>query len=347
MTYAKLVFPQGSSRSRTRGAVAGLVALAAIGCGQEPGGVGSGDAPPGRLPTMVVGYSALRISLPVFVAESRGLFERHGLDVELRRYETAQPLVEEVLDGRIAAGGFAALPIVMTAAAADDSEVRIAAAMVEDSTHPVSYLLRRASDDSLTRPGDLSGHRIGILPTVAYERWLDTVLESAGVDPDEVTVLRVAPPQQAQMLEGGGVDALFTNDPMATAALATGVAATLGEPAPVPRALGGPLVFGAFLIHPRTQRERPRDTAHLIAAIDEAIGLIEADQDAARRDMQPFVRAPERAHVMRYPPARYRSSRAFDDAALRHEVSEMRRLGILTRAPATDGWVISAPEPAE
>lgn len=53
---------------------------------------------------LTVGYSALRISLPVFVARQRNMFARHGLEVELRRYETAQPLVEEVLDGRVDAG---------------------------------------------------------------------------------------------------------------------------------------------------------------------------------------------------------------------------------------------------
>ena len=58
-----------------------------------------GCAPEAR-PPLEVGYSALRISLPIFVAERRGLFARHGVRVRLRRYETAQPLVEEVLDGR-------------------------------------------------------------------------------------------------------------------------------------------------------------------------------------------------------------------------------------------------------
>jgi len=301
----------------------------------------SGPASPDEPAALEVGYSALRISLPVFVAEQQGLFRRHGLNVELRRYETAQPLVEEVLDERVAAGGFAALPIVMTAASRDGSPVRVATAMVEDADHPVSYLLRRRSDTSLAAPADLRGQTIGILPTVAYERWLDAVLEHAGLGRDHVTVIPVAPAQQAQMLEGGGVQALFTNDPMATAMLSTGVAAPLGPAAPVPDALGGPLVFGVFLVHPDTERERPEETARLIAAIDEAIEMIEADQDAAREAMRAFVRAPERAHVMRYPPARYHSSERFDDAALRREVDAMLRLDILERAPEVEGWVLS------
>lgn len=306
----------------------------------DDGAAGSTDAPTPSRPSLEVGYSALRISLPVFVADQRGLFERHGLDVTLRRYETAQPLVEEVLDGRVLAGGFAALPIVFTAAARDGSEVRLAAAMVEDTEHPVSYLLRRAGDDSLSGPGDLTGKRIGILPTIAYRRWLDVVLRDAGVAPSDVTVMPIAPPQQLQALAGGGADALFTNDPMATAALASGVAAELGAAGPVPRALGGPLVFGSFLVHPRLVRERPGDVARLLGALDEAIALIERDQAAAREAMTSFVRGPERAHVARYPAARYRSSDEFDDAALAAELESMVRLGVLEEPPRAQGWVL-------
>lgn len=310
--------------------IAAALSLAALGC-----------APEAR-PPLEVGYSALRISLPIFVAERRGLFERHGVPVRLRRYETAQPLVEEVLDGRIDAGGFAALPIVVTAVSRGGSPPRLATAMIEDAEHPVSYLLRRAGAAAPRDVADLRGRRVGILPTVAYARWLDAVLERAGVPPSEVTVVPVAPPQQAQALDGGGVDALFTNDPMATAAIAAGVAEPLGDAAPVPRALGGSLVFGSFLVHPDTWRERPDDVRRLVAALDEAIAQIDADQAAARADMRPFVREPERPHVDRYPPARYRRSAELDDASLAREVAAMERLGILDRAPSTRGWVLPA-----
>lgn len=319
--------------------MAWLLLFGGLGCsGQDAPQSAEADV---TAPRLEVGYSALRISLPVFVAQERGLFTKHGLDVTLRRYETAQPLVEEVLDGRVLAGGFAALPIVFTAASRDDSDVRIATAMVEDPAHPVSYLLRRAQDDSLSGPEDLAGRSVAILPTVAYQRWLDVVLRNAGVDPDAVTVMPIAPPQQLQALAGGGADVLFTNDPMATAALASGVAAQLGAPGPVPRALGGSLVFGSFLVHPRLARERPEDVARLLAALDEAIDLIEADQAAAREAMTNFVRAPEREHVAHYPPAHYLRSDQFDDAALTVELEAMVRVGILAAAPRRGGWVLS------
>lgn len=316
------------------------LALAAAACAGCPDGDG-GSASDGAGEPLVVGYSALRISLPVFVAAERDLFARHGLEVELRRYETAQPLVEEVLDGRVLAGGYAALPIVLTAASQDGSEVRLATAMVEDAEHPVSYLLRRDGDGAIRSAADLEGRRVGILPTVAYRRWLDAILKDAGVAPSDVRVMPLAPPQQTAALAGGGVDALFTNDPMATATLSSGVGERFGPKAPVPDALGGRLLFGSFLVHPRLVEHRPEQVRRLLAALDDAIAFIKREQGAARRHMRPFVREPERPFVARYPDARYRSARAFDDAALRREAQRAARLGAIDRAIATDGWTLA------
>ena len=59
-----------------------------------------------------LGYSALGISLPVFVAQHEGLFADHGVAVRLRGFPTAHPLVEAImLDRAPRTGGFCAHPI--------------------------------------------------------------------------------------------------------------------------------------------------------------------------------------------------------------------------------------------
>lgn len=307
-----------------------LLAMAIVmtGC-SEPNDPGTGR--------IVIGYSALRISLPVFVAEEEGCFRRHGLDVTLKRYETAQPLVEEVLDGRIVAGGYAALPIVYTAASRDGAEARLVGAMVEDAAHPISYLLRRKGADAPARVADLRGRRIGILPTVAYRRWLELVLRRGGVSPSEVTVIAVAPPQQVQAIAEGGVDALFTNDPMATAAIARGVAEPM-ETAPVPAALGDELLFGSFLVHPRYAAEHADVVDRIAAALDEAIAIVHSDPARARQAMLRFVRDGERAHVPLYPDARYLASTELDASVLERDMSMQLRHGLLDAPLDVSAW---------
>jgi NitT/TauT family transport system substrate-binding protein len=303
------------------------------------------EVPAPERPPLVVGYSALRISLPIFVAEQRGLFAARGVRVELRRYDTAQPLVEELVDGRIDAGGYAAIPIVLTVATRADRRVRVATGLVEDEAHPVSALLRRAGRAELAAISDLRGRRVGVLPTLAYTRWLEIVLRDAGVDPADVSVVPLAPPLQVQTLAAGGVDALFTGDPMATAALASGAGERLGAAAPVPLALHGPHVFGTFLVGDAVATERADEIAALLAALDEAIGVVNADPAGAREAMTSYVREPERPHVALYPDALYLPSRALDGARFADEVRRAASLGLVDAAPDVSGWTLSGAAP--
>lgn len=296
-----------------------LLAACLAACAEEPR--------PGGEP-VEIGWSALGISAPVLVAERRGIFRAHGLDVVLKRYETAQPLVEEVADGRIACGGYAAIPIVATAIARGGSPPELATALIEDEAHPISRLLARPASP-IRGPADLAGRRVGILPTIAYRRWLDVVVRHAHADPAEVEVVPLAPSQQVAALAEGGVDALFTNDPMATAALTSGAGVLAGPAAPVPDALGGEVLFGSFLIGADFARDRPDAAARVVSALDEAIAALDADPGLAALVFAAEVRASERASLARQAPRRWIPSPAADQARLDAEVAAEVRLGIL------------------
>lgn len=313
------------------------VVLWAGGCRPEASKVSPG------LPVqkLEIGYSALRISLPIFVAQEQGCFRRHGLDATLKRYDTAQPLVEELVDERIGVAGYAALPIIFTVAARAHAKVRLATLMQEDLDHPVSYLLGPVGAAAIRDVKDLRGKRVGILPTTAYAHWLDAVVSAAGLAVSDVTAVPVAPALQIVSLRAGGVDALFTNDPMATAALAAGVAMPIGQPAAVPRALGGPVLFGAFLLSPAFVAQHPHAALAVVAALDEAIALIEADQAAARQSMANYVRPEERAFLQRYPPARYLDSQQAVEALLVGEAAREFNAKIIDTEVDVRGWTFS------
>jgi len=252
---------------------------------------------------VIVGVSTLRISLPVFVAVEQGLFLKHGLDVELRRFDTAQPLADELAARRIDAGGYVAFPILFNAER-PSPRVRTMTAIVEDAGHPLSYLLVKKGS-GLHGVASLKGRKIGILPTVAYRRWLEAILREENLQPDEVTVLPIAPALQVDSLDSGGVDALFTGDPMATAALARGVAEPATDTPDVPRVLGDPFLFGTFAVTEDAAGKHPREVRALLEALDEAIGMLAADPAVGRAAMASYVRESERPFIERYPPARY------------------------------------------
>src|SRR3974390_2311777 len=152
----------GRSCSR-REAIAGLICLAA--CSRRGAAGGS---------HMVIGVSTLRISMPVFVAEQHGLFTKHGIDAEVRRFDTAQPLADELGAARIDAGGYVAFPILF-GPGAPPPKVRVLTAIVEDAGHPLSYLLVKKGS-GLRGVAALRGRRIGILPTAPSRRWPGAIL---------------------------------------------------------------------------------------------------------------------------------------------------------------------------
>ncbi|HSY21584.1 MAG TPA: ABC transporter substrate-binding protein [Polyangiaceae bacterium] len=301
-----------SRHSGRRVAMARLVFLVAFAAGATLSACSKRDS--GGLRPMVIGVSTLRISLPVFVAEQHGLFAKHGIDAEVRRYETAQPLADELGAGRIDAGGYVAFPILF-GPGAPPPKVRVLTAVVEDRAHPLSYLLVKKGS-GLRGVAALRGRRIGILPTAAYRRWLEAILVHDGLRPEDVTIVPLAPPLEADALAGGGVDALFTGDPMATAALARGLAEPATDTPDVPRVLGEPFLFGTFAVTENFAQKHPETARALAAALDEAIALIAADPAVGTAAMKPYVRENERPFVDRYPAARYLGSREITAAQL-------------------------------
>lgn len=280
---------------------------------------------------VVIGVPLLRIAQPVFVAAERGLFAKQGLSVELKKFDTAQPLADELAAGRLDAAGYLALPILFSREGGPP-KIRVVTAIVEDETHPLSFLLVK-KDSPLDSVASLAGKNVGILPTLAYRRWLEAVLEHHQVDPATVTVTPLAPQLQLEALAGGGVDALFTGDPMATAGIARGLARPLTPGAEVPLALGAPFFFGTFAVSESLATTRPEVTQKLVAALDEAIALIAADEQVGRTALANVVREGDRAFVAKTPATKYLSSSAVTvealDAALARETNHPPGSGLL------------------
>ncbi len=322
---------------RTKARLVVLALIPVLGCARR-----SEVPAPARI---TVGVCALRISLPVFLAADRGLFKKHGLDVDLKVYPTAQPMIDDLALGRTDAAGFSAYPIVFLGSQGARQPLVAATSLVEDRDHRLSYALARPGS-GLRFPAGVRGRKIGILPTVAYQRWLDALLAAEKIGPQEVTVVPIAPPMQAQALAEGGVDLLFTNDPTATAMIAAGAAEIVDDGPPCARRIGEPFHFGTFVLGGPLASERPDVAARLVDAVDEAIAAVDADPAAARAAFAKVLRPEERKWVDRYPPSRYLASRDLPAGALSSEIALERRLGILAAdapAPAVVAWTPPMP----
>ena len=229
---------------------------------------------------IVIGYPTLRIALPVLVAYDKGYFEEEGLDVTLKSYQTAQPMMDALVTGKIDLGGFCALPITFGAMARSKTDLLFLGGMFEDDLHPISVLLIK---DSLKIKNiqDLKGKKIGILPTRAYEVWLHGILEQNQIDPKDVIIRQVKPNLQADALNNGSVDALFTNDPSATITMAKGYGVELSKEALVPKSTKkSPFYFGSFNIRKDYADKNPEIVKKVSRALDRASEFINDNPDA-------------------------------------------------------------------
>ncbi|WP_218418230.1 ABC transporter substrate-binding protein [Alteromonas lipotrueae] len=267
------------------------------------------DTAPTLIP-LTVGYSRLRISLPVFVAKELGIFERNGLDVSMVMYDTAQPLMQALVERQVDVAGYTALPITYNAILRSGTSLIFITTMIEDKDHRISYLLKPVSsdkDNEISSIQDLKGKTIGILPTVAYKAWIEEIVRKNGLDPDKDLQLRpLAPAQQAFNLQNGTVDALFTNDPAATSAIKAGIAELVNEEiVEVPYYIEDPFPFGSFNVTKIWADENPEIYKKLVASLNEAVDYVNDYPSEAKETMKKYLPPVFADDVLSYPNARY------------------------------------------
>ena len=285
---------------------------------------------------LTIGYAALRISLPVFVAQEKGIFAKHGLNVRLQKYDTAQPMMDALVSGTINVGGYCALPITFSAIARSKVDLLFITALMEDQSHPVSMLIVR-EDGGISTVSELAHKRIGILPTRAYEVWLRAILAKNNVDPNDVIIQQIPPALEPQALMSGSVQALFTNDPGATNTLAHPGAKLLVKGAIVPQYTYEPFYFGSFNIRKDWAVKNPDTVVKISQSLDEAIDLINSDQGYAKRLMAKYVDSKLEPISNQYPDSLYWKSDKISSADLKKIYDYDRSANIISTPLTLEG----------
>ncbi len=139
----------------------------------------------------------------VYLAQAKGYFAAHGLEVEERRFTAGRDALAALAAGRIDAATAFETPVVMRAGR--DPSLRVLT-----TTHVGSgntRLVARA-DRGISTASDLAGKRVGIARNTNAEYFLDVLLAWGGVAQREVQVVDVSPGTAAEALASGDVDAV-------------------------------------------------------------------------------------------------------------------------------------------
>jgi NitT/TauT family transport system substrate-binding protein len=152
--------------------------------------------------------------LPFVIASSRGYFKQQGLDVEIGVYSGGAKALQALLGGSadIVAGAYSNT---ITMAAKGQK-------IVSFDTQAVCpgfvFGVTKASHDKIKTYADLKGKRIGVSsPGSSFHMGVNYLLSRAGLKPEDVSIIGVGSSSGAiAAARSGQVDALMTNDPVAT-----------------------------------------------------------------------------------------------------------------------------------
>lgn len=269
-----------------------LATALAAGCGaaEQPG-----PAPGSPTPTVVkVGLPPLGSTLPVHVADVKGIFERNGLRIERVEAADATLMVPGLAEGQYDIAF--SVPTIVLVAAGRGFDIQVVSRM-QRSTAAEPNAVWVTRDASITSIEQLAGRTIGVpaltgllTDAVVY------LLHQRGVDRNDVRFVQVPFPAMGDQLRAGRVDAVVAGIPFSSGLAAQGF--RIHEDvvvAAVSDASGGAVDNGMTALFAATSayaREHPDVIRAWRASLNEAIDYLEANDAEARMLLQTWLKMP-------------------------------------------------------
>lgn len=209
---------EGSRRRFLAGSAALLGSVAA----SAPGRAAAAAAP--EQPRLRIGFLPITCATPVLVAQQRGLFAKHGLDVELVKVSSFAALRDETISGALdAAHMLAPMPLAMTLGLGTASvPMKVVSNLNVNGT---ALTLSKKLAGRVKGPADFKGLRLAIpFDYSIHNLLLRYYLAGGGVDAEKDVQLRVIPPpDMLAELSVGEIDGYIVAEPFNQRAVTEGV----------------------------------------------------------------------------------------------------------------------------
>lgn len=259
-----------SARWRHLAALA-CAALLATACGTG----GSGP----RMEKVTASWLPIMQTAAYYVALEEGLFQKAGIEIESRKFENPNQIIDSLVSGQADFGPpGAAAGIAMLAESRFPGNFKVFGLQGGGiGVNRANDALIVRKDSNITSMKDLKGRTIGTVPGIQWKTITRHLLRLNGLDPDrDVTVTEVGVPLQVQSVAAGTVDATLSLEPIGSIAEAsTDVKKAVTNP--VAMSIADPFYSGAALLTKRFIEERPEVARKVVDVIDEATRLINAD----------------------------------------------------------------------
>lgn len=257
-----------SPRVRLLMAAASVAALAlTAACGSSPGGSGSdGDK-------ITIGFSAWPGWFPWQVAEEKGLFKKHGVDVELKWFDSYTDSINALTTGNIDANSQTLNDTLASVSGGAKEKV----VLVNDNSTGNDQII--AAKD-INTVADLKGKKVAAEQGTVDHYLLLLALEQAGLEPSDITFKPLATDAAAAAFSAGQVDAVGVFAPFTTTALGRKGSKAIATSKDFPGAIPDHLVFSSDFVE-----DRPDDVQAVVDTWFDTIKWINENKGEANKIM--------------------------------------------------------------
>jgi len=273
---------------------AAILSLGLVGCG---GGTLSGSGKTegtqtdasgdGSLTKITVGILPIAPSVAVQQGVDNGIFEKHGLDVELSTSNAGAAMLPAVSTGELAIAVGNPLSVMTAADKGLDMKIATGYSASKSSGEDVNGVVVR-KDSGIKSWKDLAGKTTSV--NALRTQGDLTIMESAemdGADPQELKFSEMPFPDMEAQLDRGNVDAVWLPEPFLSRALADKDNQLIGYPNQ--KAITGLPTMVTFTSG-KFAEENPEVVADWKAAMAEVLTAAEKDPDAARALLPSFMK---------------------------------------------------------
>jgi NitT/TauT family transport system substrate-binding protein len=233
----------------------------------------AGMAPASAQQVIKVGTLLNSGLLPTYIARDKGLFEKHGLAVELDNIRLIANVPPGLLSGSLQMG-YATTPNFLSAVEAGLDFVAVAGSTRQTKAHSTVSLIA-AAGSGITSAADLKGKRVGTpglsgIFDVLFRIWL----AKNGVDPNDVTQVEVGIPQTADALKAKTVDAVLAIEPIRSRVTKIGLGTHVSD---FMMEVADDVLSGFFMAERGWAKAHVAEIRKFRAALDEATAIVDSD----------------------------------------------------------------------
>lgn len=235
-----------------------------------------------------VAYVPIMKFATMYVAAKRGLFAKHGLDVEIERVKSGTEAIAFLTQGTIDVGGIAIVTSLWNSWNRGlDLRIIAPGALEPLKDSPTKLVLRKALADQgkVKTVADLKGMRVAVAggPGSGGEYLLSKALERGNLTIRDVELMNVGNPDMPLAFQNGSIDAAVTGSPYADQIINSGHGVALATD------LTPGLMTVAFVASGKFINERPEAAKRFVLALTEAARLMQGDDYLSKENMEAYL----------------------------------------------------------